>query len=89
MGNFPDAARMDAMGAAQVVRNAPQLAQAWLSSGDPALCARTQEACRAWFDTVGGASARSWKIMKECMERAATSQKPGKNSPGYGTGVKT
>ncbi|MDR3265600.1 MAG: hypothetical protein LBT15_06290, partial [Synergistaceae bacterium] len=67
MSNFPDAGRMDALGAARVVHNAPQLAKAWLASVNDAARLRVRQACKAWFDTVGGASDRSWRIVREYL----------------------
>ncbi|MDR3231963.1 MAG: 3-deoxy-D-manno-octulosonic acid transferase, partial [Synergistaceae bacterium] len=75
--NFPDALRMDSVGAAQVVRNAPQLAKAWLVSMNEAARLRARQACQSWFDTVGGASARSWRIIREYINLdRPTDEKP-------------
>ncbi len=67
MSDFPDADRMDSMIASLVVYNAQQLAEAWTTSLTPTGRARVQQACRAYFETVGGAAARSWDVIRDYM----------------------
>jgi 3-deoxy-D-manno-octulosonic-acid transferase len=64
MDSFPDAARMDALGAAQTVENADQLAETWLRALDPAERSRFQRASREYFASVGGAGLRSWDVIE-------------------------
>jgi 3-deoxy-D-manno-octulosonic-acid transferase len=68
MSDFPDAGRMDAMGAGHVVRHAAQLAEAWLRALEPDARARTRQACKTYFASVGGASLRSWNVIEEYLE---------------------
>ena len=67
MRNFPDAARMDAMGAALSVGNAEELARAWRKSLHQDRKIVTAEACRKYFKTVGGASERSWEAISSFL----------------------
>ena len=64
MADFPDTGRMDRMGAARCVRSAHELAAAW----ERALAAdereRVREACRGYFETLGGAAERTWSVIK-------------------------
>ena len=64
MNDFPDAERMDAMGASSVIHDAPQLADAWLNALDASRRAAARQACAAYFETVGGASKRTWEIIE-------------------------
>ena len=68
MSDFPDADRMDSMMASLVIYNAQQLAEAWISSLTPTGRARVQQACKAYFDTVGGAAARSWEVIRQYID---------------------
>lgn len=63
MGNFPDAERMDALGAAHTVHNATQLAKTWLRALETG--AKTRQACEKYFASVGGAALRSWDVIKD------------------------
>ncbi|MDR1623174.1 MAG: 3-deoxy-D-manno-octulosonic acid transferase [Synergistaceae bacterium] len=65
MSNFPDAGRMDALGAARTVRSAAQLAEAWLSALEPDAKTRAKQACESYFSSVGGAASRSWDVVTE------------------------
>jgi 3-deoxy-D-manno-octulosonic-acid transferase len=63
MGNFPDAGRMDDLGAALVVRDADELAEAWLRAVTPQEKVRARLASQRYFASVGGAVQRSWDII--------------------------
>jgi 3-deoxy-D-manno-octulosonic-acid transferase len=67
MDSFPDAARMDALGAAQTVENAEQLAAAWLRAMDPGERIRFQKASGEYFASVGGAGSRSWSVIEQFL----------------------
>lgn len=64
MSDFPDTERMDQMGAARCVHNDLELAQAWEEALTPSGRERMSAACRAYFDTLGGAAGRTWEIIK-------------------------
>jgi 3-deoxy-D-manno-octulosonic-acid transferase len=66
MSNFPDAGRMDVLGAAHTVRSASQLAEAWLRA--PKTTAETRQACEKYFASVGGAGLRSWDVVQKYIE---------------------
>ena len=63
MFNFPDAARMNDTGAALVVRDADELADAWLCVMDPEKRELTRQASRKYFASAGGAVQRSWDVI--------------------------
>jgi 3-deoxy-D-manno-octulosonic-acid transferase len=67
MRNFPDAARMDALGAAFSVKNPDELAEAWLRAPAPDARAASRKACAEYFGSIGGSALRSWKIIKEYL----------------------
>jgi 3-deoxy-D-manno-octulosonic-acid transferase len=67
MTDFPDAARMDASGAAREVGGAESLAGAWLRSLEPDERERTRRACEAYFGSVGGAADRSWAVIESYL----------------------
>jgi 3-deoxy-D-manno-octulosonic-acid transferase len=67
MDSFPDAARMDALGAAQTVENAERLAAAWLRATDPEERARFQKGSGEYFASVGGAGSRSWSVIEQFL----------------------
>ena len=69
MDDFPDAGRMDAMKASSVVRDVPQLADAWLNALDASCGAAARQACAAYFKTVGGASKQTWEIIEEYLSQ--------------------
>lgn len=73
MSDFPDAGRMDSMGASRSVNDAARLGEAWLAALTESDRARARQACGAYFETMGGAAERSWAIIKDCMK--ATHQK--------------
>jgi 3-deoxy-D-manno-octulosonic-acid transferase len=66
MADFPDTARMDALGAALTVRCAAQLAKAWLCALE--VKAKTKQACESYFASVGGAALRSWDVVRKYLE---------------------
>ena len=68
MTDFPDTERMDQMGAARCVHNYKDLSDAWLAVLTPAERARVKDACRAYYDTLGGAARRTWEIIREYVE---------------------
>ncbi|MDR1378587.1 MAG: 3-deoxy-D-manno-octulosonic acid transferase [Synergistaceae bacterium] len=72
MDSFPNAARMDALGAAQTVENASQLAKAWSRAMDPVERTRFQKASREYFASVGGAGPRSWDVIKQFLAEEKT-----------------
>jgi 3-deoxy-D-manno-octulosonic-acid transferase len=74
MRNFPDTARMDALGAAHCVETPDQLAESWMCSLDPDARARNREACAEYFESVGGGASRSWEIIKEYLNIAPKSE---------------
>ncbi|MBR1672268.1 MAG: 3-deoxy-D-manno-octulosonic acid transferase, partial [Fretibacterium sp.] len=65
MTDFPDTERMDEMGAARCVHNDSDLAHAWRDALDPAARERARAACQAYCDTLGGAAARTWDVIRE------------------------
>jgi 3-deoxy-D-manno-octulosonic-acid transferase len=67
MRNFPDAARMDELGAACCVETPDQLAESWARSLNPDEQARNREACAKYFEPLGGGAARSWEVIKEYL----------------------
>jgi 3-deoxy-D-manno-octulosonic-acid transferase len=67
MTDFPDAPRMDALGASLEVVDAESLAAAWLRSLEPDERERTRKACETYFFSVGGAAARSWAIIESYL----------------------
>jgi 3-deoxy-D-manno-octulosonic-acid transferase len=67
MRNFPDAGRMDALGAALSVKDADELAAAWLRAPEPEAGAGSRRACAEYFESIGGSALRSWKIIKEYL----------------------
>jgi 3-deoxy-D-manno-octulosonic-acid transferase len=67
MRNFPDAGRMDTLGAACPVKNADELAEAWLRAPEPDVRTRSRKACAEYFESIGGSAPRSWKIIKEYL----------------------
>jgi 3-deoxy-D-manno-octulosonic-acid transferase len=67
MRNFPDAARMDVLGAALPVKGPDELAEAWLRAPAPDARAASRKACAGYFDSIGGSAPRSWKIIKEYL----------------------
>ena len=69
MYNFPDTARMNELGAAQVIENADGLAEAWLQAVTPQERERARQASRKYFDSAGGAVQRSWEIIKPYIEK--------------------
>ncbi len=64
MADFPDTGRMDRMGAARCVRSANELAAAWERALEPAERERVREACRGYFETLGGAAERTWSVIE-------------------------
>jgi 3-deoxy-D-manno-octulosonic-acid transferase len=68
MFNFPDTGRMDALGVAQVARDADELGAAWLSAVNSEESARTRRASREYFASVGGAVQRSWNVIRPYLE---------------------
>ena len=64
MADFPDASRMDALGASREVGGAESLAEAWLSALEPDEKERARRACETYFASVGGAASRSWAIIE-------------------------
>ncbi|MCR5346877.1 MAG: 3-deoxy-D-manno-octulosonic acid transferase [Fretibacterium sp.] len=68
MTDFPDTERMDHMGAARCIHNDMELAQAWEEALTPEARKRANAACQAYFDTLGGAAARSWAIIREYVK---------------------
>jgi 3-deoxy-D-manno-octulosonic-acid transferase len=64
MDDFPDAARMNELGAAQVVEDARRLADAWLNALTPDERGRTRRICKGYFGSIGGAAERSWEIIE-------------------------
>ena len=69
MADFPDTARMDGMGAARCVGSARELADAWERALDPSERERVRKACGDYFETLGGAAARTWDVIKEYVKR--------------------
>jgi 3-deoxy-D-manno-octulosonic-acid transferase len=67
MRNFPDTGRMDALGAAQSVNNADELAEAWLRAPEPNVMAGNRRACAEYFKSIGGSAPLSWKVIKEYL----------------------
>ncbi|MDR1649584.1 MAG: 3-deoxy-D-manno-octulosonic acid transferase [Synergistaceae bacterium] len=67
MADFPDAPRMDALGASREVRDAESLAEAWLRSLDREERKRTREACETCFASVAGAASRSWSVIESYL----------------------
>jgi 3-deoxy-D-manno-octulosonic-acid transferase len=67
MHDFPDAARMDAQGAAYLVRNAEDLAEKWIIATAPEERERVHKACKSYFGSVGGAFLRSWEIIEKFL----------------------
>jgi 3-deoxy-D-manno-octulosonic-acid transferase len=67
MTDFPDAPRMDALGAAREVRDSESLAEAWLRSLEPDERNRARKACETYFASVGGAASRSWAVIEEYL----------------------
>ena len=65
--NFPDTPRMDELGAAIRVETAHELAAAWLRA--PGDKERTRKACRAYFDSLDGASLRTWEVIKASLPK--------------------
>lgn len=65
MRDFPDSVRMDAMGAAVAVRDSVELAMLWFESLKPGNKERYRNACASYFETVGGAATRCWKVIEE------------------------
>ena len=63
MGDFPDAARMDRLGASRTVMDAEDLADAWLRAINPEERERAQRACQEYLGSVGGAAQRCWDIL--------------------------
>jgi 3-deoxy-D-manno-octulosonic-acid transferase len=68
MRNFPDAARMDELGAARCVETPDQLAESWVHSQNPDEQARNRGACAKFFEPLGGGAPRSWEIIKEYLD---------------------
>ncbi|MDR2175939.1 MAG: 3-deoxy-D-manno-octulosonic acid transferase [Synergistaceae bacterium] len=68
MADFPDAPRMDALGASLEVGGAESLAEAWLRSLDPDGKERTRRACETCFASVGGAASRSWAVIESYLQ---------------------
>ena len=66
MSNFPDAGRMDVLGAAHTVRSAAQLGEAWLRA--PQTTAETRQACEKYFASGGGAGLRSWDVVQKYIK---------------------
>ena len=64
MSDFPDAPRMDALGASREVGGAESLADAWLRALEPDETERTRQACETYFSSVGGAASRSLAIIE-------------------------
>lgn len=67
MRDFPDADRMDKMGAARTIEDAAELAKAWLISLGAAERDKTRRSCGEYFASVGGAAERSWKIIEKFL----------------------
>jgi 3-deoxy-D-manno-octulosonic-acid transferase len=67
MADFPDAPRMDALGASREVRDAESLAEAWLRALEQDERKRAREACETYFASVGGAASRSWAVIEEYL----------------------
>ncbi|MCL2009340.1 MAG: 3-deoxy-D-manno-octulosonic acid transferase [Synergistaceae bacterium] len=65
MSDFPDMGRMDASGASLEVRNAEELAEAWLTATNPDARDEVKRACKNYFASIGGAGTRSWEIIKD------------------------
>ena len=63
MVDFPESVEMDQLGISRTVRDADELARAWLDALDPDYRVRCQAAGSAWFETVGGAIRKSWEIL--------------------------
>jgi hypothetical protein len=70
MANFPDAPRMDALGASREVGDAESLAGAWLRALEPDEKERTRQACETYFASVGGAASRSWTVIENYLPGA-------------------
>lgn len=68
MTDFPDTERMDHMGAARCIHNDLELAQAWEEALTPETRERARTACQTYFDTLGGAAAKSWTIIREYVK---------------------
>ena len=67
MSDFPDTERMDASGAALMVHNSTELAEAWLDVMNSGTRDRVKQACQNYFASMGGAGARSWSIIKGAL----------------------
>jgi 3-deoxy-D-manno-octulosonic-acid transferase len=68
MADFPDAGRMDAVGAALEVRDAGALAAAWLSALAPDARVSAEQACQKYFGSIGGGAARSWAVIERSVK---------------------
>lgn len=67
MTDFPDTERMDKMGAARCVHSDVDLTRAWEDALAPGVRDRAAEACRAYFDTLGGAAVRTWEVVRSYL----------------------
>ena len=68
MTDFPDTKRMDALGVARCVHGPQELAGVWTAALDPTTREAVRQASRAYFDTLGGASARTWEVIREYVK---------------------
>ena len=68
MTDFPDTKRMDALGVARCVHGPRELAGVWTAALDPTTREAVRQASRAYFDTLGGASARTWEVIREYVK---------------------
>ena len=68
MTDFPDTKRMDALGVARCVHGPQELASVWTAALDPATREAVRQASKAYFDTLGGASARTWEVIREYVK---------------------
>ena len=68
MTDFPDTKRMDALGVARCVHGPQELADVWTVALDPATQEAVRQASQAYFDTLGGASARTWEVIREYVK---------------------
>jgi hypothetical protein len=59
------AKKLGQRGMAQVVRNAEELAAAWMGRGGAEVGERRSELCRAFFDEEGCAASKAWELVSE------------------------
>lgn len=64
MTDFPDTERMDSMGAAQLVNNDFELAEAWKNALDASNREKIKNSCQTYCATLGGAAENTWQVIK-------------------------